>query len=578
MAGELGMLGRNTLQGLLGDIGDGVILTDAEERVVYLNRAARQILSCNKLTPGTLFKDICPLLDLASGRTFESPIRQAIRERKSIGLARNVGIMRSDGAAYLSATVSPIFGPNDEPQGCSIMLRDVTRLRRVEMKLETNHVYMRAIFEAARVGLCVLDSEGAVIDANNAALEIMDVYFRDIAGVQFGDAFHCENSYPKGCGHGPNCRHCPIRKNLEAAIMDDDFTGDFTVAMFAVKSETRHLVWLHIFISQVFLESGKQIIVAMLDVTERKKKEKDLEQARQDAENACRAKGMLLANMSHELRTPINGMNGMMDLVLATELTETQRENLLRAKQCASDLLSIVNDILDFSTLESGHVMIEERAMDLYTLLREVLDVNAELARQRGLLFAWPRLDRVPRFIKGDPLRIRQVLRNLLANAIKFTLEGTVLVHVETGERDGRETLEISVHDTGVGMPLEEAGKMFRPFHQADGSETREFGGTGLGLAIVRELVEAMHGRVWLHTAPLVGTAVCFWIPLVRSEPPKAGEGHGHTVFLNPMMMGDSGRVETPAGTDGDDDIAYLVRYCEKKLAPEGEGGEPCGS
>ncbi len=568
MDDQLTMMGQTGFQELLRDIGDGVILTDPQEHVLYMNEAAKDILSFHgKIGKNVLFKDICPLVNLSTNKSFESPLQQAMRGSKPIGLARDVGVIGSRGAVYLSATCSPIFGRNGL-RGCSVMLRDVTHLRRLEMKLETNHIYMRSVFEAAKIGLCVLNAEGEIIDLNNAVMETMGVGYREVIGLQFGDAFQCENSLAHGCGHGPNCRHCPIRKNLEAAIMDDDFTGEFTVAMYSVLSKSRKLVWLNVFVSQIFLEQGKQIIVALIDISQRKQREKELERARLEAETANREKGQFMATMSHELRTPINGMTGMLDLVLHSHLTPQQKDNLLCARRCAEDLQNIVSEILDFSKLESGHMEIEERGMDLQEFLRDIMKVYSKLAYQKNLWFCYPKIDELPRFIKGDAMRLRQVLRNLLMNSMKFTFEGTILLDVHTGKRMGKETLEFSVHDTGIGIPPTAVKKLFQPFRQVDSTITREFGGTGLGLMIVRELIEAMHGRVYVFTIPGIGSTFGFWIPLIpasQTEEPQPAQ----KVFLNPRMMKEI-RAEEDSDTEADGDktdVDELLGYCKRRLS-----------
>ncbi len=568
MDNQLMMIGQSGLRELLGDIGDGVILTDPEERVLYMNEAAKEILSFHaELSRNTCFKDICPLVNLSTHKSFESPLLQAMRENKPIGLARDVGIMGSRGAVYLSATCSPIFGREGKLRGCSVMLRDVTHLRRLEMKLETNHIYMRSVFEAARIGLCVLNSEGEIIDLNNAVLDTMGVGYREVIGLQFGDAFQCENSFAHGCGHGPNCRHCPIRKNLEAAIMDDDFTGEFTVAMYSVQSKVKKLVWLNVFVSQIFLERGKQIIVALIDISQRKQREKELELARLEAETSNREKGEFIATMSHELRTPINGMTGMLDLVLNSSLSQRQKDNLLCARRCAEDLQNIVNEILDFSKLESGHMVIEERGMDLQEFLKDMLKVYSKLAYQKRLWFCWPKIEKLPHFIRGDAMRLRQVLRNLLMNAMKFTKEGTILLDVSVGRRMGRDTLEFSVHDTGIGIPPAAVKKLFQAFRQVDSSITREFGGTGLGLMIVRELIEAMNGKVYVFTIPGIGSTFGFWIPLIPAEQTEEPR-YAKKVFLNPRMMNEiQPEAGSADGTEADTrDVDELLGYCKRRL------------
>ncbi len=571
-----GQLWQGVLQGLLGGIGDGVILTDTEERVTYLNAAAARILNCSpKLEGNVHFYDICPLVNLKTGIRFESPLRRALQEDAPVGLARNIGIERARGAVYLSATCSPLRDGGGSVIGCSVILREITQIRRLEMKIESDRAYMRSIFAAAKIGLCVLDESGGIIDINEASLEIMQTSYQDVIHLQFGDAFRCENSLEKGCGHGPECRHCPVRNNLEAAIMDDEFTSEFTVALSSV--DTGDPTWLKVFISQAWSETGKQIIIALVDVSRRKQRENALEKARQKAEAASRAKGQFLANMSHEIRTPINGMNGMIDLTLRTQLDKEQRENLLSAKQCSEDLLHIINDILDYSKLESGRMKLEAIQFDLWELLRQECRIHGKVAMGKGLWFIHPAHKHIPQFIIGDPLRLRQIFNNLLTNALKFTEKGTISLTVEVGRRRGADILEFGIHDTGIGMDWKGRKKLFKAFSQVDGSTTRQFGGTGLGLMIVKQLVEAMGGEIHVFSSPRRGSSFCFWIPLIQAGTAAASKEEKR-VFLRPrhgkgepfvtweaQERDDSKKMELPEG-----DISALLAYCENRLS----GGE----
>jgi PAS domain S-box-containing protein len=362
--------------------------------------------------------------------------------------------------------------------------RDVA-LQRAHDNLETRVAertsYLNALIQNSPLGIMVLDSEQK-IQLCNSAFEKLFEYKRE-----------------EGIGKSIGSVLGEVEPLLEAHRLALDETPINLVARLQRKDQSFLDVELH---TVGLMVNGKLVgsLGIYQDISARKRAEKEMQQAKEAAEEASRAKSEFLANMSHEIRTPLNGVIGMTELALDSELTQEQREYLDTVKTSADSLLTVINDILDFSKIEAGKVDLDMANFDLRDNLERILKTLAFRADEKGLELLCEIAPDVPGVVHGDSSRLDQVIINLVSNAIKFTHEGEVALKVQLEAREGDDcTLHFTVADTGIGVPLEKQKIIFDPFTQADSTTTRKYGGTGLGLTISARLVGMMGGKIWME-------------------------------------------------------------------------------
>jgi PAS domain S-box-containing protein len=384
--------------------------------------------------------------------------------------------------------------------------QDITDFKRLDEELRQTEQFFRSVLELAPDGLMVVDAQG-VIQLANAQCEPLFGYTRAELVGQAVEKLVPEDVRP---------RHSALREGFHREASPRAMGSGRELK--ALRKDGS-LIPVEIGLSPLPSKQGEgaRVAVSIRDVTERMEQERALRDAKAKAEEATEMKSMFLANMSHEIRTPMNAIIGLSHLALKTELTDKQRDYVGKIHNAGTSLLTVINDILDFSKIEAGRLDIESIPFTLDHVLQQVSVVTGEKAHDKGLEFLVDVHPELPQHLVGDPLRLGQILTNLVNNAVKFTERGEIRVKAEVLERTGdKAKLRFSVRDTGIGMSPDQVAKLFRPFTQADMSTTRKHGGTGLGLTISRRLVELMGGQIRLESTPGAGSTFIFtaWFAL----------------------------------------------------------------
>lgn len=531
------------------EIQEALVVSERRHRIIFENSPLGMILfdrhgtiiDCND----AVVKLMCSSRDKLIGfsaKLLESPIARAGLQRAMSGnpafIEGEYTSVTGGVTRMFRANFNPIH-PGQSPTGVIATLEDITERSRMVQSMQESEALQRILLDALPVGVVIVDAQSRVIERTN-----------DHVSVLFGA--DTEHLLGRSCHKllCPSARNrCPVC-DLNAKVDNSECE--------MLRADGTHLAILKT-VKRLDIEGREKLLECFVDVSDRKRAEEklhafarqmelkslELDDARLKAERAAQDKSAFLTRMSHEIRTPLNGIIGMTGLLLDTELDETQRRFALTLHSSGESLLEVVNDILDLSRIESGKLELESVDFGLRALLDDVASMLAVKAAEKGVELICSADPDVPDRFTGEPGRLRQVITNLVGNAIKFTAAGEVELRAAMAECSGPDARTVTVlflvRDTGIGIPEERLPHLFQDYSQADASISRRFGGSGLGLAISRQLVGLMGGEIGVQSVQDKGSTFWFTVPLGCAAAPEAsGTGPEELQGLRALIVDDN--------------------------------------
>ena len=484
---------------------NGIVITDNTGKVKWINRAFIELT-------GYVLADVYnrSLKILGSDRTDRAVIDRMQRTIYAGEVWSGRLINRRKNGEYYTEyqTIMPVISPGGEITHFISIKQDITEKEHTASRLSLSESRMHAILETAADGIITINERGIIESLNPAAESIFGYSSEEVIGrninVLMPEPYHSQ--------HGRYIENYLNTRQARVIGIGREATG---------RRADGSVFPLELAVSEIKSDQGRLFTGILRDISARKKTEEELVRAKQQAEAANKAKSIFLAGISHEIRTPLNAVIGLADALKETDLSEEQLGYVRVLASAGENLYDLINDVLDYSKIEAGHIVLAQNDFLLREEIKKACAPFSLAAKRKGLDFEWDLDPTLPETIQGDSFRLRQVLSNLLGNAVKFTAGGEI--HLAVGwpsidqvrkadnERSpSQATLLFSVSDTGIGIAAGRQEAIFDRFSQADETITDKFGGTGLGLAISRQLVEMMGGRIWVDSRPGRGSIFYF--------------------------------------------------------------------
>ncbi len=556
------------LQQMLEISSDAILLVDESDRVRYWNSAASQVFGYT--AEEILGTDVRQIVHAACAADLQSRLQAARFGARTLPFDSK-RVARSGECVEVRTQILAISAEGEPPLLC-VVDRDVSVLKRLESLARDHQAHLHRLVQSAVDSIVTIASDGTIESFNAAAERLFGYTGAEVIGqnvrILMPEPYRGEHdSYLK---RFLNTRHARIIGVGREAVGQRSDGSTFPIELC---------------ISQFELDGQQKFTGVLRDITDRKAAEHKLrdyaqmlEQANAtlsramvEVESSSRLKSEFLTNISHEIRTPLNAIIGFAELLAEREHSAEDRESIDAIQRNGAHLLALVNDLLDLSKIEAGTLNVECVPCKPRTVLDEVLALTRPRAEERKLALGTRILDDVPETVQSDPTRLRQILLNLVSNAIKFTREGGVTIGARAAGTPQEPLLEFNVIDTGIGMSAAQRERVLRPFEQADGSTTRRFGGTGLGLTISKRLAQLLGGDLEIaESAPNQGTTVRFWIRQALEDPGSAVLVPARTTFEELPVAAPSDR-EAPGAAHAELDTPLSCRVLLAEDGPDNQ-------
>jgi len=506
---------RDKAQKYLDVAGVMFIVITADQRLRHINKKGCQILGYqeDEIVGKNWFDIFIPEQDrentkavfnkLLAGEVklaeyYESPILTKNGEERVISWHNT--ILRDE-----QGKISAILGSGE----------DITERKQLYEILDRKQKNLEAIFDAAPVGMMLIDDQGFVKRVNDVLAKLAHRDFSEIINKRPGEGLGCihVSEHANECGHSPFCSACLVRKTFKGVLGSWQATRGVEVqAAFLIDGKEVN-PWLEISAEPAYIDGSRHVVLAIQDITKRKHTEQALREAMAHARMANTAKSQFLATMSHEIRTPMNAIIGFTNLLAESELTDEHKEYLNHIADSGQNLIRLIDDILDLSKIEAKKVDVDIAECSLGQLLNSVESLMLPRAKIEGLNFKIIEEGELPAQIRTDITRVRQCLINLVGNAVKFTRQGHIYLRVSLQEIENAPFIRFDVKDTGIGIPKDKQKEIFDTFVQADNGTSREFGGSGLGLSISKRLAKLLGGQLTMTSKVGKGSVFSLTIP-----------------------------------------------------------------